>query len=145
MTLNDKNEDLIQEVWKNFSEQQHVFFATTEADQPRVRPVTLIRLQDELFVATDSNDAKIHQIKQNPKTEFCLLIEKGEKRGTIRAECKAWIVKDKDVKAEVYNKIFFIRKYFETPEDPSYALIKLEPVGFEYMKPGSVEAMKIKL
>ena len=143
--MNNKSEKLEQEVWRNFTEQQHVFFATAEADQPRIRPVTLIRLHDELLVATGSNDAKVKQIKQNPKTEFCLLIEKDDKKGTIRTECRAHIVKDKNVKAEVYNKIPFIREFFKNPEDARYALIKLQPCVFEYMRPGSIEAVKIKL
>jgi len=143
--LEDKSENLEQKIWRNFTEQQHVFFATAEAGQPRVRPVTLIRLLDELFVATGSNDAKTKQIKQNPKTEFCLLIEKDDKKGTIRAECKAQIVKDNNVKARVYNKIPFIKEFFKTPEDPSYVLIKLQPIALEYMEPGSIEAAKIRL
>jgi uncharacterized pyridoxamine 5'-phosphate oxidase family protein len=98
------SDNLKREVWRNFGEQQHVFLATIEADQPRVRPVTLIHLLDKLFVATSSNDAKVKQIKQNPKTEFCLLLERGEQKGTIRAECIAKIVADKKTKAHLYEK-----------------------------------------
>lgn len=143
--MKDTNDELKQEVWQNLGEQQYIFLATTEGNQPRVRPVTLIHLQDKLFVATGSNDAKVKQIEQNPKTEFCLLLEKSEGKGTIRAQCIAHIVDAKDVKANVFNKIPFLREFWKTPDDPNYTLIKLQPIEFEYMKPGSIQSIKIKL
>ncbi len=143
--MNDDNDRLIQEIWENFSEEPHIFLATTEGGQPRVRPVTLIHLRNKLFVTTGSSDAKVKQIRQNPKIEFCLLLEKAESKGTIRAECATQIVEDKDVKAQVYNNTSFAKEFWESPEDPSYTLIELQPITFEYMKPGSVQAVKIKL
>jgi uncharacterized pyridoxamine 5'-phosphate oxidase family protein len=143
--LNDVNDELIQEVWKSFSGEPHIFLATIEGDQPRVRPVTLIHLQNKLFVTTGSNDAKVMQIKQNPKTEFCLMLEKDERKGTIRAECETRIVENKDIKADVYNNISFAKEFWKSPEDPNYTLIWLQPNAFEYMKPGNFQAVKIKL
>jgi len=143
--LNDTNDESIQEIWKSFREEPHIFLATIEGDQPRVRPVTLVHLQNKLFVTTGSNDAKVKQIKQYPKTEFCLLLEKDERKGTIRAECEAKIIEDKDVKADVYNNISFAKEFWESPEDPNFTLIGLQPIAFEYMKPGSVQAVEIRL
>ena len=142
--MNDADDELIQ-VWTSFSGEPHIFLATVEGDQPRVRPVTLIHLQNKLFVTTGSNDAKVKQIKQNPKTEFCLMLEKEERKGTIRAECEARIVENKDIKAEVYNNISFAKEFWKSPEDPNYTLIWLQPNVFEYMKPGSVQAVEIRL
>jgi uncharacterized pyridoxamine 5'-phosphate oxidase family protein len=143
--LNDASDELIQEIWKSFSGKPHIFLATIEGDQPRVRPVTLVHLQNKLFVTTGSNDAKVKQIKQNPKAEFCLMLEKEERKGTIRGECEARIVENKDVKAEVYNNISFAKEFWRSSEDPNYTLIWLQPKAFEYMKPGSVQAVQIKL
>jgi len=143
--LTDANDKLKEEIWKNFSEQQHVFLATADENQPRVRPVTLIHLRDRLFVATGSSDAKTKQIRGNPKTEFCLLIEKDAQKGTIRAECIAEIIEAKEVKAVVYNKIPFLKEYWGSPEDPDYALIELQPISCEYMKLGSIHAIRMKL
>ena len=88
INLRNNSKKLLKEIWDHFNEQQYVFLATTDGTQPRVRPVTLLYIQNRLFVATGTKDAKVKQIKQNPKTEFCLLIEKEEKKGTIRTECK---------------------------------------------------------
>ncbi len=143
--LKNQNNELKQEIWENFGQQQHIFLATTERDQPRVRPVTLMYFQGKFFVATGSDDAKIKQIKQNPKTEFCLLLEKSQGKGTIRAECQARIVEDKNVKADVFNRIPFLKEFWETPEDRNYALLNLQPIRFEYMRPGSIQTVEIKL
>ena len=143
--MNGANVELKEEVWKNFSGEPHIFLATAEGGQPRVRPVTLIHLHDKLFVTTGSSDAKVKQIKQNPRTEFCLLLEKGGRKGTIRAECVVQIVEDKDVKADVYNNVSFAKEFWTSSEDPNYTLIELQPTSFEYMKPGSVQSVKMKL
>ena len=143
--MNGTADELIREVWKSFGGEPHVFLATVEGGQARVRPVTLVHLQNRLFVTTGSNDAKVKQIKQNSKTEFCLVLEKDERKGTIRAECEATIVENKDIKADVYNNISFAKEFWKSPEDPNYTLIELQPNAFEYMKPGSVQAVKIRL
>jgi uncharacterized pyridoxamine 5'-phosphate oxidase family protein len=138
------NDDgLREEVWKQFGEHQHVFLATDENGQPRVRPVTLIRLQD-LYVATSAKDAKISQIRQNPKVEFCIMLEKDGQHGTIRAECNARIVNDKKTKEYVYGKIHFLKEHFKTADDPDFALVALEPRAFQYMRIGSMETIRLK-
>ena len=142
--MNAINDELRREVWENFSGEPHIFLATVEGDQPRVRPVTLIHLHNKLFVTTGTTDAKVKQTKQNPKTEFCLLLEKDERKGTVRVECAAKIVENKDVKTDVYNNISFTKEFWRSPEDPNYTVIELKPISFEYMKPGSIQAVKIK-
>jgi len=137
-------ESLRKEIWSHFGELQNVFLATVEADQPRLRPVTLIHLGDRLFFATGIGDAKVGQIKRNPKVEFCLLLEKGESKGTVRVECLANLVADKTVKSELYNKVPFMKEFWSSPEDTRYALIELLPKGFEYMPIGSMQATKIR-
>jgi len=143
--LSNVSDELKREIWSNFSEMQHIFLATVDGNQPKVRPVTLIRLKDRFFVATGSNDAKVRQLKQNPKAEFCLLLEKGESKGTLRAECSAKIVMDKGVKADVYHKVAFLKEFWKSPEDLGYTLVELQPSAFEYMKPGTIESVKVQL
>jgi uncharacterized pyridoxamine 5'-phosphate oxidase family protein len=143
--MNDPRHELRQEIWEHFVDQQHVFLATAEGSQPRVRPVTLIRLENRLLVATGSKDAKVLQIERNPKIEFCLLVEEGEKQGTIRAECIAKIVEDLKLKTTVFTKAPFMKEFFKTPSDPNYALVELKPTKFEYMRPDSIEAIRVTL
>jgi len=118
-------EGLRKEVWSHFDELQNVFLATVEGDQPRLRPVTLIRLSDRLFFATGAGEAKVGQIKSNPRVEFCLLLEKGESKGTVRTECSAKIVTDMAVKSELYNKVPFMchgAAFSPNPSKPNYVM-----------------------
>ncbi|MHA1924725.1 MAG: hypothetical protein ACW974_02310, partial [Candidatus Thorarchaeota archaeon] len=62
----------IDEVWKHFGDSQLVFLATSEDDQPRVRPVSLINLNGEFFVSVKSAKPLVKQISKNSKTSFCL-------------------------------------------------------------------------
>ena len=68
-------------------ENPNVFLARSEGDQPRVRLVTLVHLKNRLYATTSSDNAKVKQIKQDPKIEFCLLFRKGERKGTTKPEC----------------------------------------------------------
>lgn len=139
------DEDLMQEIWRCFSPQQYIYFATVEDDQPRVRPVTLLHFHNRLYIVTGSGDAKIMQLKKNPKTEFCLLLENGDEKGTLRTECLASVVEDKKDKTAVFNEVSYVKDFYKSPEDPGYALVRLKPVAFEYMKPGEMQAVKVKL
>jgi len=139
------DDDLIQEIWRCFGRQQYIYFATVEGDQPRVRPVTLLHFRERLYIVTGSGDAKVKQLKENPKTEFCLLLKKGGEKGTLRAECLASIVEDKKIKSDIFNEVSYVKEFYKSPEDPGYALVRLKPVGFEYMKPGEMQAVKVKL
>ncbi len=139
------SKDLEREIWESFSKEQHVFLATAEGDQPRVRPVTLIRLKDRLYVTTGTGDAKVQQIKRNAKTEICLLLEEKGSKGTLRAECLAKLVQDKNVRNYVYRNISFSKEFWTSPEDPNFTLIELQPIAFEYMKPGTIQAIKMVL
>lgn len=144
MSKNVDVESLKREVWSLFSELQNIYLATADGDQPRLRPVTLIRLGDRLFFATGAGDAKTRQIKGNPKVEFCMLLEKGESKGTLRAECLAKAVSDMSMKTELYDKVSFMKEFWSSPEDERYMLFELTPKGFEYMPIGSMQATKIR-
>jgi len=144
MSAKGDAESLKREIWSLFSGLQNVFLATADGDQPRLRPVTMMRLGDRLFFATGISDAKVKQIRGNPKVEFCLLLEKGESKGTVRAECLAKIVTDNVVKSELYNKVPIMKEFWSSPEDKTYALIELTPRGFEFMPVGSMQATKVK-
>ena len=143
--MKGSQDELRQGIWRKLTRQQNVFLATAEGDQPRLRPVTLIPMQNRLFFATGSKNAKVKQILQNPKTEFCLMFGKKGSRGTIRAECVATIVNEKNIKADVYRATPLLGEFWRSPEDPSFTLVEMKPVGFEYYQPGSIEAIRVKL
>jgi len=114
------------------------FLATSEGDQPKVRVVELVSLDDNFYLATGSDNAKVDQIRLNPKTEFCLLIEKENKSGSLRVECRAKIIEDVDLKTIMYNRVEEWWEFYDSPNDPRYTLIELKPTFFIYNKPGTL-------
>jgi len=99
--MNGKFDSLKEEVWEDFKDYQHVFLATSEENQPRVRPVTLVCLDRKFWILTGTNNAKTKQIRKNPKIEFCLLFQKGENHGYVRAAGLAKIIRDRKTKVKM--------------------------------------------
>ena len=140
-----KDKELKLEVWANFKDSQHVFLATEENDQPRVRPVTLVFSDQRFWVLTGTNNAKIQQIRKDPKMEFCLLLESGEKIGYIRAAGSAKIISDRETKAKVARNCDFFSEYWKSPDDPNYALLELKLNEIEYLRTDETVAKRLKL
>ena len=140
-----KDKDLKFEVWANFKDSQYVFLATEQNGQPRVRPVTLVFSDQRFWVLTGTNNAKIQQIRKNPKMEFCLLLEKGEKIGYIRAAGSAKIISDRETKAKVARNCEFFSEFWKSPDDPNYALLELRLNEIEYLNPDETVAKRLEL
>ncbi|MDH5482795.1 MAG: pyridoxamine 5'-phosphate oxidase family protein [Candidatus Bathyarchaeota archaeon] len=143
--MNGKSKHFRAEIWRHLKDFQHVFLATTENGQPRVRPVTLVNFDEKFWVLTGTENAKVKQIMKNPKIEFCLLLEEGEKRGYIRGVGYAKIVAEKETKIKVAKYCDFFNEFWENPDDPSYTLLELEMNEIEYLKPNETKTRKLKL
>jgi len=139
------SDDIKKEVWNNFEKFQPVYLATTDGEKPKVRPVTLAYLNSKFWIFTGTNDAKIKQIKTNPKIEFCFLFKKGENSGYVRGNGIAIITQDPKIKEQMANKCTYFNQYWESSDDPNYTLLELEIDEIEYLKPGEILAQKYKL
>ena len=117
--MHEKLRDVKAEVWKHFENYHHVFLATGETDQPRVRPVTLVSFDERFWILTGTESAKTRQIRSNPRVELCLPLKKGEHEGYIRATASAKIIKDKETKTRVAKHCDFFDKHWKSPDDPN--------------------------
>jgi general stress protein 26 len=143
--MNGKFDDLKEEVWGHFKDYQHIFLATSEEDQPRVRPVTLVCLDEKFWVLTGTKNAKTKQIRKNPKIEFCLLFQKGEQRGYVRAAGLAKIIQDRKTKVKIAEHCDFFGEHWKGPNDPDYTLIELYLTEIEYLRPKEMLAQGFTL
>lgn len=141
----DEIKGIKDEVRKYFKDLQFIYLATCEGDQPRVRPVTLVCLDERFWIFTGTDNAKTQQIQKNPKIEFCLSLEKKERRGYVRAAGLAKIIQDKDIKLSISKRCDFFSRYWESPDDPNYTLIELQLVEIEYWRPDDITVRKFKL
>jgi len=138
----EENED-IEEVWSQFEDFQHVFLATMEGDQPRVRPVTLINFDGKFWVTTDTWSEKVKQIQKNPKVEFSFMFKKGDRDCCIRVTGLAKMIKGKLVKTKLARHCDFFNKHWESIGDPSYTLLEIFPSEATYVTPDKTTRTKL--
>ena len=138
---------LLQEIEGYFEKQSLISLATAEGDQPRVRIVSLIRLDNGFYVITGARGgaetAKVRQIRANPRVEFVAQVERDGKIGNIRAEGTASVVDDVALKTRLFDEIGWGKDYFGSPAEPSYVLLRIEVRSYEYSVPGKPEVIKI--
>ena len=133
-------EDVRQEVWDLLKTTQSAYLATAEADQPRVRPITLLDIDEKFWIATSPRSAKTRQILRNPNVEFCIPLEEESGQGYVRVAGVATVVTDPGVRAEIGEKIPFLKEHWSGSDDPNFCLIRITRVEVEYLKPGDMEA-----
>lgn len=110
------------------------FVATCDGDQPRVRAMMPILLDDgRLLAATFPRTPKVAQIAKNPKVEVCFV---DRKLSHCRFEGKAGVSEDKALKEELWNKQPMLRRFFQGIDDPSYVLIVMMPTKIGLMNVG---------
>jgi uncharacterized pyridoxamine 5'-phosphate oxidase family protein len=145
--VSDLSSPVLEEIESYFGRLSLVSLATAEGDQPRVRIVSLIRLDGEFYVVTGgrggAETAKVRQILANPKAEFVKQVEREGKIGNIRAEATASIVEDPTLKGRLFEEIGWVADYFSSPDDPSYVLLGLDVRSYEYSVPGKPEVIRL--
>jgi len=134
-----------EEVWERFEKYSTIYLATIDGDGPRVRPVTLVHLDSKFWILTGKSDAKIQQIKQNPRIEFTYNVKKDENTGYIRGGGKLILIEDKETKVSIAERVKYFQDYWQSLDDPNYALLEVQLEEIEYMRPGEMITKKYKL
>ncbi len=124
-----------EEVLNQFEDFQHVFLATMDGDQPRVRPVTLISFEDKYWIMTDKGSEKVKQVQKNPKVEISFLFKKKDLDCCLRVTGLAEIVKEEIVKKKLAEHCDFFSLHWESVEDPNYTLLQILPSEALYVTP----------
>ena len=126
------------DVWAHFQPGQCVYLATAEGDQPRVRPITLLNLEEKFWIATSPRSAKSRQILRNPNVEFCYPLSTDCNTGYIRVSGIATITRDADVIERIGNQIPFLTEHWTGTQDPNFCLIRITRVDLAYLEPGAM-------
>ena len=113
-----------------------VYFATVEGEKPRVRPVTLIENQGKLYVITGMKNDKVSQIQRNANVEMIVPKRLGDAIAFLRISAQATIEDDPEVRARIAEAVEWFADYFNSPNSPDYALIRINPEVVLYKKPG---------
>ncbi|MDD3375083.1 MAG: pyridoxamine 5'-phosphate oxidase family protein [Candidatus Omnitrophica bacterium] len=107
------------------------FLATTEGDQPRLRPVgPYVTEEGKILIALLSHIRSIPQIKKNPKVEMCFV---DRKMSYCRIAGKAIVTNSDESKKTMWDNSPMLRQYFSGPEDPNFSLAEVEITQAEAM------------
>jgi len=112
--------------------------ATVEGLQARVRPMTLMWYKEQLWLATGSEDAKTAQLRMNPLLEVVTHLKQENFSGYIRISGSAMPVTDPSMRKEIADFSGFIYNYWSDPNDPGYALFRIDPLLVKLMQPGDM-------
>lgn len=132
-------------VFSHFKKMQNVFFATADADQPKVRPVTMLYYNDRLWVGTGTQDAKLRQIRQNRKIEFCMLVKGENTTGYVRGTGRAVIIEDAATRKLLADAMPYFQDFWKDPADPRFTLLEIIIEQIEYMEPGKITVERISI
>ena len=89
------------------------YLATTEGDQPRVRPMMPFLTDDgQLLLALLGRSRSIEQIRKNPRVEFCFV---DRKMWYCRITGHAKISDNIDKKTILWDNIPMLKQYFGEP------------------------------
>lgn len=134
------------ESWFRF--QQVVYLATAEGDQPRVRPVSLVTLNKRFYVITGARGGviaeKLKQIRDNPKVEYYLPLQRNGSNGFIRGEGTVSVVEDPVARGRLHREVEWAKDYFATADHPDYVLLEIKHSGYGFREPGTTEIVRVK-
>ena len=136
---------LKKEIWDHFRSYAIIHLATVDGDMPRVRPVTLLYLDSRFFVFTTTSDAKVKQLRRNPKVEFCLPFKKGRKTGYVRAFGIAKLIIDQGTREKMAKGCRFFNGSWKSADDPNFTLLELVVKEIEYQRPGEYSVYEYKI
>jgi len=117
--------------------------ATTEGNQPRVRPMMPYLTDDgRLLIALLGRSRTIPHIKENPLVEICFV---DRKMWYCRIAGVGTISDNKESKETLWNNIPMLKQYFGGIDDPNFQLMEVEIQETEAMTPHQKEPQKISL
>ncbi|MBI3464413.1 MAG: pyridoxamine 5'-phosphate oxidase family protein [Planctomycetes bacterium] len=113
------------------------YLATLDGDQPRVRPVSPVRM--DAFTAYVANLRRYHktvEIESNPKVELCYLDDKHDQ---LRITGVAEIITDQELLHDIWNSNPLLRQYLGRPDNPELIVYRIRPNRVRYMREWALE------
>ena len=108
------------------------FLATMDGDQPRVRPVSPVKVEGfTVYIANLRGYHKTAEIAANPRVELCYLDEHHDQ---VRITGVAEEVSDPPLLAEIWEGNPLLRQYLGSPDNPDLIVYRIRPTRVRYMK-----------
>ncbi len=117
--------------------------ATTDGDQPRLRPVSPVRTEDfTVYVANLRSYHKTAEIAANPKVELAYLAENHDQ---VRITGTAEILDDEELLLSIWNDNPLLRQYLGSIDNPELVVYRIVPNRVRFMREWALEYHEVPL
>jgi uncharacterized pyridoxamine 5'-phosphate oxidase family protein len=117
--------------------------ATVDGDQPRVRPVSPVRVDGfTIYVANLRRYGKTREIAANPKVELCYLDEDHDQ---VRITGVAEVLTDEGLLKEIWESNPLLRRYLGSPENPELIIYRIRPVRVRFMREWALDYFEVPI
>jgi general stress protein 26 len=93
----------------------------------------------ELYVLTGTSDAKVRQLRHDPRYEAHLPWKRGKHTGYVRFRGRVEFVKNREVVRAVADAAGFLECYWTGLDDPNLTVLRLGIEAAEVTPPGKQE------
>ena len=115
--------------------------ATIDADQPRVRPVSPVRVDGfTVYVANLRGYHKTGEIAANPRVELCYL---DEHHNQVRITGVAEVLTEGPLLQEIWDANPLLRQYLGSIDNPALIIYRIRPERVRYMQEWALEYYEV--
>jgi len=126
---------MLQKTLKFLQDTKTFYLATTEGDQPRVRPFGLvIEYEGKLWFGTANTKAVYRQLQANPFVEVSATSPQME---WIRLSGKAVFENNAEVKRRAFEQLPALSNIYKGPDDPAFVVFYLTEAEVVFRNMGS--------
>jgi general stress protein 26 len=117
--------------------------ATMDGDQPRVRPVSPVRVEGfTIYVANLRGYGKTREIAANPKVELCYLDERHDQ---VRITGFAEVLTDAAILGEIWEANALLRRYLGSPQNPELIIYRIRPERVRFMREWALDYHEVPI
>ncbi len=128
---------------KTIHEAKFPMVASMDGDQPRVRPVSTVRVDGfTIYVASLRSSHKTGELEQNDKVEICYLADNHDQ---VRITGIAERVTDREVLQDVWDGDPLLRRFLGTIDNPEFILYKMIPNRVRFMREWALDYHEVPL
>jgi general stress protein 26 len=119
------------------------YLATTDGDQPRLRPVSPVKSEGfTIYVANLRLYHKTAEIAANPKVELCYM---DDGHNQVRLTGVAEVVTERTLLEEIWNTNPLMRQFLGTLDNPQLIVYRIRPIHVRYMQEWALEYYDVPL
>jgi uncharacterized pyridoxamine 5'-phosphate oxidase family protein len=117
--------------------------ASIDGDQPRVRPVSPVRVQGfTVYVANLRGYHKTQEIAANPRVE---LVYVDAEHNQVRITGVAETVTDPSLIEDIFAHTPLLRHYLGSPDNPDLIIYRIDPNRVRYMQEWALEYHEVPI